>query len=170
MSEITQEYLREILTYYPESGLFFWRQSASTKIKVGQQAGGIDPNGYVRIRINRRKYQAHRLAWMYVHGTFPPKDTDHINRIRHDNRISNLRPATRSENKRNTGGPYSNNKSGFKGVCLRLGGKYRASYWNGIRNVQIGEFYTAEAASLAYALFAPEPQKQEQQSIFQEVA
>lgn len=165
MSEITQEYLREILTYYPESGLFFWRKSTSTKIKAGQRAGGIDQNGYVRIRINRRKYQAHRLAWLYVHGVLPPKDTDHINRVRNDNRIGNLRPATRSENKRNSGGAYANSKSGLKGVTQRAKGKWRAQYWDGERNVTIGQFETAEAAARAYSEFAPEPVKQVQESL-----
>lgn len=157
MTEITQAYLKERLTYQAESGLFFWRTTTSTRIKPGQQAGTKDSNGYIRIKLGKRKYQAHRLAWMYIHGYFPPEDTDHINRIRDDNRIENLRPATRSENKRNSGGPYANNRIGYKGVTLRSSGKYAATYWDGTRNVRIGQFDTAEEASKAYAMFAPEP-------------
>lgn len=162
---ITQAYVKTILSYDEQTGVFVWLRPTSQKIKAGQVAGTRDKNGYVRVKLNGKKYQAHRLAWLYVHGYFPPEDTDHINRVRDDNRIANLRPATRSENKRNSGGCYGNSKSGIKGVHQRGDGKWRALYWDGSRNVSLGSFSSVQEAAQAYELFAPEPQKQVQESL-----
>lgn len=71
--------------------------------------------GYVQIKISGKLYHAHRLAWLYVYGYMPEKEIDHINRIRDDNRIANLREATSQLNSLNTG-IYKNNTSGSKGI------------------------------------------------------
>ena len=90
MSNIDCNQLREILEYQPETGLFFWKKKRNG-ISVGQLAGGKDRDGYIRIRIDNVKYAAHRLAWMYIHNDFPKNFIDHINGIKSDNRICNLK-------------------------------------------------------------------------------
>ena len=100
--------LRALLKYNADTGLFFW-------IKNGKQAGTILPRGYVQIGIDRKVFYAHRLAWAIHHGAWPKEGIDHINHIRSDNRISNLRSASQKENSRNCK-PSKNNTSGFTGV------------------------------------------------------
>jgi hypothetical protein len=72
-------------------------------------------HGYRLLNVHNKTYPAHRLAWLYVYGRFPQMDTDHINCDKADNRIANLREATRSENSANRP-PPAHNRSGFKGV------------------------------------------------------
>jgi hypothetical protein len=109
---ITQAELKELLTYNPETGIFNWIK------RNGNIAGSRHNQGYTIITVNRQKYLAHRLAWFYVKGSFPSEFIDHINHICHDNRITNLRQATFSQNQHNRR-LNVNNSSGFKGV-----------YWN----------------------------------------
>jgi hypothetical protein len=106
---MNQERLKELLTYDPDTGNFFWNVDKSRGAKKGQKCSIEATNtGYLRIGIDGKRYLAHRLVWLYVHGQFPDNDLDHINRIRTDNRICNLRQATRAENLQN--------KSNVKGV------------------------------------------------------
>jgi hypothetical protein len=70
-------------------------------MKAGDPAGS-SRGGYTYIRIDRKRYAAHRLAWLYVYGTFPPRLLDHINGCPGDNRIGNLREATPHQNAGNT--------------------------------------------------------------------
>lgn len=115
---ITQEKLKTLVTYHPRTGKFFWRVN-NPRVRVGQQTGqALDRWGYNVICIDRKKYKAHRLAWLYVYGSFPTKDLDHINRIKTDNRISNLREVTAVENARNKGVSVKN-KSGYVGVSWK---------------------------------------------------
>lgn len=99
---LRQNRLKELLYYNLSSGDFVWLVSASNAIKVGSQAGSPDKDGYIIIQIDGKKYKAHRLAWLYVHGTWPENEIDHENTIKHHNQISNLRPATHAENLANT--------------------------------------------------------------------
>jgi hypothetical protein len=132
---ITQSKLRELLDYNETTGIFIWKYPVSIRIKVGSEAGCKCSDGYIRIRIYGNLYLAHRLAWLYKFGKFPPIDIDHINRNRIDNRISNLRSANRSMNMKN-GNIRKDNKSGTKGVSwnnerkkwqvmIASGGKYK---------------------------------------------
>jgi hypothetical protein len=111
---LNQKTLKKYLNYDPETGVFK-RKINSGKAKIGDVAGGINGSGYICIRINSVKYRAHRLAWLYVHGKFPDNQIDHINRVKTDNRIENLRDVTQSVNGRNRNLP-SNNTSGHIGV------------------------------------------------------
>ena len=97
---ITQSKLKELFTYSPETGLFCRLFSRGGE-QFGSEAGSLHPSGYVYITIDYKKYFAHRLAWLYVHGVMPEFAIDHVNRERSDNRISNLREATALENQQN---------------------------------------------------------------------
>ena len=100
------EDLRRILTYNPETGGFRWavdRGCNANRVKAGTIAGSVKDNGYVAIKIGRTFYKAHRLAWFLGTGEWPAPDIeiDHINRVRGDNRLCNLRPVTRIGNQAN---------------------------------------------------------------------
>jgi len=111
---LTAERLRELLHYDENTGLFTWL-ARHHKIPAGAVAGTMSL-GYRRIKIDGRSHLAHCLAWYYVHGTMPHCEVDHINCVRDDNRLHNLRLATRSENAQNMIRPKSNNTSGIRGV------------------------------------------------------
>lgn len=152
-SNLTQERLQELLDYNPETGAFTHKASRNRRIHAGQKAGYLDKRvGYVVIGADREIYQAHRLAWLFVHGEFPDAFIDHINGIRSDNRMANLRVATRSQNGANQR-RHRDNRTGFKGVR-----KYRSKYVAQIkvagRMKHIGSFTTPEEAAKAYQGFA----------------
>jgi hypothetical protein len=111
---LTQEYLKELLSYNPLTGEFVWI-APRKRVIVGRVAGGL-LKGYVRICINKKTYWAHRLAWLYMTGKSPSKQIDHINHNRADNRFINLRECSHQENHRNRT-LQKNNTSGFIGVC-----------------------------------------------------
>lgn len=96
---ITQEQLKELLDYDPDTGIFTWKVDRIA-IGAGRKAGWLSPRGYIYITINSRRYLAHRLVWLYAHG-FLPSELDHINRDASDNRLCNLRVVTGSQNNRN---------------------------------------------------------------------
>lgn len=147
---VTQERLKELLEYDPGTGVFTWRVDRGSA-KTNSVAGCGDGYGYLRIRVDGRAYKAHRLAWLYVHGEFPPDQLDHVNRVRTDNRISNLRPATHAENKQN----YSkrrNNTSGVTGVYWhKRSGKWRTEIMLNRRIFCLGYYNTIEEAAAARA-------------------
>lgn len=150
MSDITQERLKELLCYCPETGVFTWLKTSSTRVKPGMVAGSV-LRGYVRIDIGGKRYPAHRLAWMYVYGRFPDTQIDHINGIKGDNRIANLRPATNAENQQNVG-LKRNNTSGIIGVHMDPRGRKKqwvASIKVNGRTKTLGYFSSAEEAIAA---------------------
>ena len=113
--EITQNRLKEILHYDPNTGVFVWVEARGS-VKIGKRAGTLKTTGYISIVIDRNLYFAHRLAWLYIEGFTPHNiEIDHINRDRSDNRWSNLRLASRLCNIRNSG-IMNTNKSGVTGV------------------------------------------------------
>ena len=112
---LTQERLKELLDYDPESGLFIWKVRTSTHVKPGDHTSACSSHGYRVIGINRRLYFAHRLAWMYVYGEWPVTQINHIDRNRANNALANLRLATSAENLQNSS-RRSDNTSGCKGV------------------------------------------------------
>jgi hypothetical protein len=144
---LTQSELKSQLHYDPETGIFTWHKDFYHKKVAGKVAGSMD-KGYVRIRVNKKGYKAHRLVWLYIYGTWPAKEIDHINRIKHDNRLCNLREATHQQNQWNYSKP-KNNTSGYIGVSMR-GKSYVARIKVDRKKIKIGTFDTAEKAGQAY--------------------
>ena len=136
---ITQKTLKEELEYSSETGKFN-RTKAKFGVTLGKPAGCICSTGYLRIKINGKKHQAHRLAWLYVYGEMPPEDIDHINHIRTDNRIKNLRLATREANTRNIT-MRKDNQSGFNGVSFK-GHAWDAFISVDRKNKHLGRYYS----------------------------
>lgn len=150
-TEATAERVRSLLNYDPATGQFTWNVSNSNRAPVGSIAGGVRGDGYWRIRVDGHLYAAHRLAWLYVHGSWPNEDIDHIDGDRLNNRISNLREATRSQNLANMR-PSSKSKSGLKGAAWNA----RKQRWMARIKVEgcehfLGYFKTPEEAHAAYA-------------------
>jgi len=113
---LTQNRLKELLEYNPETGLFIRKKTTASNAQVGNIAGFLNKHtGYKSIHIDGKEYYCHRLAFLYMNGFLPEKQVDHINRIKDDNRWINLRNATSTENLQNTSLRKSN-KSGEKGV------------------------------------------------------
>ena len=122
--KLTQKRLKELLRYNPGKGLFTWCKDRGGTARAGVVAGTEDGDGYVKISVDNKLYFAHRLAWYYVHGKFPDNQIDHVNGIRNDNRIENLRDVTNKENtsfllaRKNSSDAYPLGKTGVKGVCV----------------------------------------------------
>lgn len=111
MTQLTQTELMRLVTYDPLTGQFTRIAEKHARIFIGT----IDSNGYVHIYVKGRTYKAHRLAWLYTHGNWPEGQIDHINHIRSDNRISNLRDVTCAVNHQNRR-RQTCSQSGFLGV------------------------------------------------------
>jgi len=148
MCDLTLEFLKEILHYCPNSGDFTRLQSRGNT-KKGDIAAPIDDRGYIKIRIGSRAYRGHRLAWFYYYGEFPNMEIDHINGIKTDNRIENLRLATHAENCKNQG-VRKNNTSGYKGVRKTRHGSWLAGIGVNGEWIYLGVYPTPEEASDAY--------------------
>lgn len=150
---LTQERLKELLHYDPETGVF-------TRIKkilggnldgsVGVSLTGRDyrkGEGYLRICIDYKSYRCHRLAWLYMTGEFPKNQLDHIDLNKKNNKWENLREATNSQNHMNMAKTYKNT-SGFKGVSwCKKAKKFRAHIKHNKKFIHIGLFDNAEAAN-----------------------
>ncbi len=146
---ITQRRLKEIFDYNPNTGIFTYKQATSRSVHVGDIAGSMDEKGYLRIKIYGHSYRCHRLAWLFVHGSWPNDQIDHINSIRNDNRLINLREVSNKINCENRIKPMSNNKIGFLGVYVHHG-KYATSLKvDGIVK-RLGHFNTPEEAHQVY--------------------
>src|SRR5262245_33505102 len=113
-SALTAERLREVLDYDPSTGVFKSNGGRCGSRVGATLVGTVRPDGYREIRIDWQRYLAHRLAWLHVHGSWPAGDIDHVNGNPSDNRIVNLRLATRTQNNANS--RRRPNTSGFKGV------------------------------------------------------
>ena len=113
---VTQEVLRHHLFWDDASNVFRWLRPMSNRVSIGSVAGGIHkPTGYRVIGINNVTYREHRLIWLWYYNEWPVDEIDHINGNKLDNRIDNLRAATRQKNAKNQK-LRSDNKSGVPGV------------------------------------------------------
>lgn len=151
------DFVRSILSYDPASGEFRWKYRTNMLLRwnvryAGKVSGAITKAGYRIISIGKVRYYAHRLAWLVMTGEWPEAEIDHKNRNTDDNRWSNLRAATPTQNRGNMGG-IKGSAAGLKGVTksakcelwqARIGGRY------------LGLFKTPEAAHAAYMVAAAE--------------
>lgn len=113
-NELTLDRLKSLLSYDPETGEFS-RIKGVRGFQAGSRVGTLhQASGYIYVGVDSKSYRAHRLAWFYMTGTWP-KEVDHINGNRNDNRFENLRECTRSQNNAN-GKRRADNNSGHKGV------------------------------------------------------
>ncbi len=147
MNLICQKTLKEILEYDPLTGHFTWIKPIADKIKIGKRAGCLAPSGYRFIRINKKRYREHHLAFLYMSG-YLPEMVDHINHNPSDNSWDNLREATIKENGKNH--PKTvRNKTGFVGVSQRPDDKYVARIYVNNKHIFLGAFKTFDEAKVA---------------------
>jgi hypothetical protein len=143
------EELREILSYDAETGALRWLRRAG-KARGGDEAGCINDRGYRYIGVGGLAYRAHRLAWYLATGEWPPDEVDHVNGRTDDNRLANLRLATRLENAGNQRTAHRRNRStGVLGV-YRERGRFMAQIYHAGRREFLGSFETVAEASAAY--------------------
>jgi hypothetical protein len=137
---ITQDRLKSILRYDPDTGRLFWIAARRNKIQPGSMAGNLNPDGYRRIKIDGRQFFVHKIVWLYVHGVMAKDQLDHINHCKDDNRIENLREVSNQENHRNQ--PiYKNNTSGVPGVYWKKpANKWQARIMTGMGIKNLGYF------------------------------
>jgi hypothetical protein len=151
---LTGERLRELLSYDPMTGEFRWLVASARNIRAGAVAGTINNKGYRKIGFGRRRYRASHLAHLYMIGDWPRAEIDHANLDHADDRWSNLREATRSQNTANTPA-RANNASGYKGVGWHKHyRKWRARIKVDGKQYELGLFSAPDAAHAVYAVAA----------------
>lgn len=144
---LTQERLKTLIDYSPESGEFTWHKGLRHR-GSGKRAGcRREEGGYRILSVDSRTYSEHRLAWFYVHGAWPDNDVDHINGIKSDNRIENLRQCTRAENMQNQVGNRS--KSGLTGA-YECNGRFFSHIYKDGKKFYLGCFASPQEANAAY--------------------
>lgn len=144
---LNQTRLQEILNYDYKTGIFTYRVGRNNQIAIDTVAGSKMDIGYIRIVIDGKAYMAHRLVWLYLHGSLPELYIDHINGIRDDNRVSNLREVSRTTNNQNRTCLNRNNSSGKMGVdFLKRSNKFRARLRVDGKEMHLGLFATESEA------------------------
>lgn len=143
---LTQKRLKEVLDYDAETGSFTRKINIGKRYKAGEIAGTINHHGYRVIMVDGQQYQSHRLAFLYINEEFPKNSIDHINQIKTDNRISNLRSVKHQENCKNQ--PIrSNNTSGVTGVCYnKKSNKWQAQIKLTDKQLNLGSFTNKDEA------------------------
>ena len=155
-STISQELVRELFDCPPEGGLVWKKKTnALSRAKIGEQAGCRYKDGYIIVLLKKCPIPAHRIIFLWHHGWLPPT-IDHINGIKDDNRIENLRAATYSQNNMNR--KSDANCHGLKGVSYSTYNKrrFRATITVNGKYIHIGVFDTAQEAHEAYCQKAKE--------------
>lgn len=147
--ESDYELFSKYFSYNPLTGIITWKISPASHIPAGSEAGGIYDSGYGRLKFNGRAYTTHLVAWLLYYKVWLENQVDHRNRVRSDNRITNLREVSNSQNKQNSG-VTSKCQSGFRGVT-KSGDKWLARITPSEgKRVTLGRFDSPEEASEAY--------------------
>lgn len=142
------EYVRELFDYDADTGLLTWKVKKAYRINVGDIAGFLDANGYYTVKIDNSSYKVHRIVWLLVYGYNPENHLDHINKVRKDNRICNLRERTGVCNSFNKV-LQSNNITGVAGVGIVSGNKYKVRITVNKECIYIGRFESFMDAVIA---------------------
>ena len=152
VAELTASRARELLAYDAETGVLTRRASLSRSVKIGEVAGYVHPTkGRLYLYVDSRRYLAHRVAWLIVHGRWPLGQIDHINGNKADNSIINLRDVDAQTNGQNRREPSGRNTSGLLGASwMPAANKWRAQLHVGGKPLYLGLFDTKEAANAAY--------------------
>ncbi len=158
---LSRNELLKFLRYEPETGNFYWRISPARRAKVGALAGHKNGQGYHEIELRKFIYQAHRLAWLFTNDHWPKHEIDHINGVRDDNKICNLREATKAQNQHNRKHWSRKTSSIFKGVSWhKVTGKWVADIQVNKRRIHLGLFNTEIEAHRAYVVAASKLHKE----------
>jgi hypothetical protein len=158
---LTQEELKSILHYNPNTGVFIWRKQLSNRIRVGEVAGKTGPKGYLSIGIYGQRYLVQRLAFLYMKGTFPVYIIDHIDTNRANNSWNNLREATQQSNTYNSN-LRKDNTSRVKGVYPLSNGRFQVKlnsnkitkYLGTFEDIELAELVAIEARNKYHGEFA----------------
>ena len=150
-NDLSRDDAAAVLAYDADTGLFRWADVAGNGKKAGREVGTVCSTGHVLIRLGSTVRLAHRLAWLLYHGVMPAKCLDHLNGIRHDNRIANLREVTPAGNAQNLREAHRDNQTGLLGVSYWAAhAAFRADIWVTGKSIYLGSFVTAEDAHAAY--------------------
>jgi HNH endonuclease len=142
---LTFEDINKLLRYEPETGKLYWKRSNANRVEVGDETGNFN-RGYLEITINYHNYRAHRVAYLLTTGKWPKNDIDHCDHDGTNNKWSNLRDATRTQNSYNQTISIRN-KSGIKGVRFnKLTQRYLTEITINGKNIHLGSFKTLEPA------------------------
>lgn len=145
------ELVQKLLEYDPTSGVLMWRVAPRRgSVRAGDAAGCKTKAGYVFVGIGGKSVMAHRLAWLLFYGEWPGDYIDHINGDKADNRITNLRAVSNSQNMQNMHRPRVDNPLGL-GVTRIGSSGYRADIWVAGKRKHLGVFKTVDAARAAYS-------------------
>lgn len=145
-----QTYLKQLLDYDSDTGLFLWKTRRSNVAKKGWFSGTQRPEGYLSISIDRKIYLAHKLAWLWVYGDIPPI-LDHIDENKSNNKINNLRLSNKSLNGLNQSKPHKDSKQLYRGISQTNSGKWMAKYCLNSKQIYLGSFDTEQEAALVYS-------------------
>jgi len=153
-NSLSQGYLQEVMDYNPVSGIMTWKVNMSPCARVGDEVGCVDKTGYIRTKLNGYMYSVHRLVWLFVTGSWPENQIDHINGIRDANWWGNLRDVTNGQNKMNSK-VGRNNSMGLKGVA-KSRDRFKSSITHDGAKYSLGTYTTPEEAHNAYCNKADE--------------
>jgi hypothetical protein len=147
---LTRDYLKMILEYNPDTGVFKYIKSTGGKL-VGSRAGSNHVSGYRYITCNSISYREHRVVWLYIYGTWPKGQLDHINGNKSDNRINNLREVSNKENCRNK---ISHKNGRLLGTSYHKQSKKWCAFIHNktLKKIHIGLYLTEQEAHEAYLL------------------
>jgi hypothetical protein len=145
---LTQERVRQLFDYL-DDGRLVWKVTKSASAPAGSIAGSINAKGHINLKVDKTMYASHQIVYLWHHGRIP-REIDHRNQIKTDNRIDNLREATSSQNKGNIG-LLRSNTSGFRGVSFNARRqKWHAQIKINGKQTYIGAFDLPEDAAKAY--------------------